>query len=418
MNNKTQNIPLHSLQVGMAFTAPLLSKKQVVILPEYYPIYPEFIIEWENKKFTTILTYGSMIVEKALFRPTIPGYISLELRQLIQHYHNSVAILKEQFINIKLINLDKLQNLASSWINYISTGFRPEVFLKVIRYANPLEKDYFYTHILDVMLISIGLYLKAFPDSSPMNLMQIAIGSLLYDIGMCKLPESFRQQDKIFTDIEKQQLQQHTIVGYRFLIDELQIPKLLAIPALEHHERPDGSGYPRQIKEHEIHKNSMIIALADIITAQIHHRSFKERKEPVEILKDFLDTTLSAFDNGHEEYTNAFISFMTIYPVTSFLKLSTEELVVVVETNASNLLRPIVMIIHNQNGTYNYTHDLIDLADPKNADITIVGVYGREHLESLPNIHIISVVDKNTPISANPNSYYINGQKQMDTTNS
>jgi len=412
MNKKMHTISLDSLQVGMAFTTPVFSKKNKILLPEFYPIYPEFLIEWQSKKMEFVLTTGEMVTDQSLFRPTLPGYISIELREMIQHYHNSVMIIKEQFSNIHMINLDKLQSLASSWIGYISNGHKSEIFLKIIRYANSKEKDYFYTHILDVMLISIGIYLKYTPEYSLINLMQIAIGSLLYDIGMLKLPESFREYSVVFSPIEKQQLQQHTIVGYNFLIDELQIPNILALPALEHHERPDGSGYPRKMKEHQIHKNSMIIALADILTAQIHHRSFKDRREPVEILKDFIETTLSIFVEDSEKFMNAFITFMTIYPVTSFLKLNTEEFVVVIETNQHDLLRPIVMVIHNKDGSYNMNHNVINLSEDINSHILIEGVYGKEHLESLPNIHIIPVLNKNITEDSNPNSYYINAHKK------
>ncbi|MGL4366679.1 MAG: HD-GYP domain-containing protein [Brevinemataceae bacterium] len=402
MNRYTRLFPTE-LQVGMSFTGPLLSSTNQILLQEYSPVLYEYLIEWSAKKYSYIMTTGHLVNSDYEVRYGLPGFISLDLRQKVQHYYRSLQYLKEAFKNPKKLNLSEFQKICSEWMLYLLKGMPSYCYLQIVRYANPLPQDYMVAHILDTMLITLGVYSSFNPNYSSINLMQIAMGSLLFDIGMFNLPNDLKNNTEIFDDAMKKKIQQHTVLGYRFLVEELKVPNSFALPALEHHERADGSGYPRQLKGNQISAFGMIIGLADIFCSQIRSRVSKSSKEPVEILKDFLSTTMPLF-NGPSPYLNAFISYLTVYPVTTFLELSTGELAVVVAVDPSYPKQPTVMKILNSHRDYELENSLISLSDPMFSNISVKGIIDSGMMANLKKKFLQPIFSFGVTTDQNPNT--------------
>ncbi len=141
--------------------------------------------------------------------------------------------------------------------------------------------------------------------------------------------------------------------------------------------------HPRKYKPRTfaLHPNSAIIALADVFASQIHPRTFKDSREPAEILKDFVHTILPVFSNSSSSYMSSFISFVTIYPPTSIIELNSGEVAIVTSSNPVNQHRPkIMMLLDKHKQKYNTVVE-IDLADDSNKQITITGSYTQKMLE-------------------------------------
>ena len=396
--SQTKKYNLSQLQSGMMFTDALYNKKMTVLLPGFYPILPEFLIEWAEEKQDTFITYGMFISNDSLFRTTLPGYIDISVRQYIALYNQSLTILKAQFQDPKHIDIGKFQKIATQWTEILLKEKDAHLLLRVIRYANPLEEDYFYAHILDVSLLSLAILYQR--ERSSMKLIQIALSGLLYDIGMTRLPEYMRNSQDSFDAAQKQEIEKHTVLGFQMITKELRLPTVFAMPALEHHERFDGSGYPRRLKGPSISMNSAIIGLADIFTSQIRNRTFKPAREPAEILKDFVATTMNRFN---PEFISLFLSFINIYPASSFVTLNTGEIVTVVRTYTLYPQRPTVMLVCDKDGKRDLSRKEIPLHLPENEHLRIVGMFSRKHLFSLSHLHVTPVYDESMPPDQNPN---------------
>ncbi|SFB91385.1 HD domain-containing protein [Brevinema andersonii] len=389
---------LSQLQSGMMFTDALYNKKMTVLLPGFYPILPEFLIEWAEEKQDTFITYGMLIRNDSLFRTTLPGYIDISVRQYIALYNQSLAILKAQFQDLKHIDIGEFQKIATQWTESLLKEKDAHLLLRVIRYANPLEEDYFYAHMLDVSLLSLAILYQR--EHSSMKLIQIALSGLLYDIGMTRLPEYMLNSQDSFDAVQKQEIEKHTVLGFQMITRELRLPTMFAMPALEHHERFDGSGYPRKLRGPSMSMNSAIIGLADIFTSQIRNRTFKPAREPAEILKDFVATTMNHFN---PEFVRLFLSFINIYPASSFVTLNTGEIVTVVRTYILYPQRPTVMLVCDKDGKRDLSRKEIPLHLPENEHLHIVGMFSRKHLFSLSHLHVIPVYDELMPRGQNPN---------------
>lgn len=96
---------------------------------------------------------------------------------------------------------------------------------------------------------------------------------LLHDIGKIAINENILNKPGKLTDIEWKEIKRHSEIGYRILSTDTNMSKM-AEYVLAHHERWDGQGYPRGLKEKEIPYESRIVAIADAYDAMISERSY------------------------------------------------------------------------------------------------------------------------------------------------
>lgn len=123
------------------------------------------------------------------------------------------------------------------------------------------------------------------------------MASPMHDIGKVGIPDSILNKPTNLTNEEFECIKSHTILGYNILNNsKREILKTAAIVAYEHHEKYDGSGYPRGIKEDEIHIFGRITAVADVFDALGHDRVYKKAWELERILEFFKQERGKHFD--------------------------------------------------------------------------------------------------------------------------
>jgi putative nucleotidyltransferase with HDIG domain len=102
----------------------------------------------------------------------------------------------------------------------------------------------------------------------------IHIAGLLHDVGKIGVPEYILVKPGRLTEIEFALMKEHPRVGYEILKD-VSFPWDIATIVLQHHERLDGSGYPRGLKDGDILLEARIIAVADVVEAMSSHRPYR-----------------------------------------------------------------------------------------------------------------------------------------------
>jgi putative two-component system response regulator len=117
---------------------------------------------------------------------------------------------------------------------------------------------------------------------------EIYLASPLHDVGKVAIPDGILLKPGRLTDDEMTAIRTHTTVGEKILADSsCELIKLAATIAAAHHERWDGSGYPRGLKQLQIPIAARIVAVADVFDALTTKRPYKEAM-PVEVAREYL----------------------------------------------------------------------------------------------------------------------------------
>jgi PAS domain S-box-containing protein len=108
----------------------------------------------------------------------------------------------------------------------------------------------------------------------PEKIEGLRMAGVIHDIGKITLPTEILSKPTKLSAIEFSLLKEHVRLGYDILKD-VESPWPLAEIVLQHHERMDGSGYPRGLKGEEILIEARILAVADVVEAMASHRPYR-----------------------------------------------------------------------------------------------------------------------------------------------
>ena len=206
-----------------------------------------------------------------------------------------------------------------------------------------IHDTYIFTHSLNVTLYSlaVGMELKL-PTS---KLETIGLGALMHDIGKVSVPKEILMKPGRLTDDEYEIIKKHSSEGFELLRNTHTVPLLVSHCAFQHHERLDGSGYPRGLRGDEIHEYAKIVAVADVFDAVTSHRVYRDAMLPHEGLE-----MLYAGSDRHfqAKIVKAFQHSVAIYPVGITVSLNDGRKGVVVKQNKSLNDRPVVRILEEE----------------------------------------------------------------------
>jgi len=226
--------------------------------------------------------------------------------------------------------------------------------------------NYLYSHSVNVGIYSaaLGMALGLKRD----QLIDLGIGAMLHDIGKTMVPLEILMKPGKLTDDEYNLMKEHSMFGYQLLKDIPDIPLLSAHCALQHHERLDGTGYPRGLKGNEVHLFGQIVGIADVYDALTSDRVYRKGYLPHEAL-EILFTSTGQFD---AELIAKFRDNVAIYPLGLLVTLGTGERAVVVDINTKFPHRPIVRVLQDAAGSQLQTPYEVDLSSDLTASITDV----------------------------------------------
>ncbi|MDA3822595.1 MAG: HD domain-containing protein [Bacteroidales bacterium] len=102
----------------------------------------------------------------------------------------------------------------------------------------------------------------------------IRMSGIVHDLGKVSIPSEILSKPGILHEHEMGIIKHHPLTGYEILKD-IDFPWPVADIVLQHHERIDGSGYPHGLTKDEIHLESRIISVADVVEAMASHRPYR-----------------------------------------------------------------------------------------------------------------------------------------------
>lgn len=253
-------------------------------------------------------------------------------------YTASVKNLGAEFERVrKQGNLDKvaIKEIARELVESIGRNQQVYLGLEGIR-----RKDFYtYIHSIDVAIFMIVLAKSL--QLSKERQEQAAMAGLLHDIGKTRIHDSILMKPGKLTDDQMRVMQEHSRMGHEILAKELNYPHEIACAALEHHERKDGTGYPRKVGWGRLHLYSQMTAVCDIYDAITGERVYKKAMLPheaVEYLMTIVDTHVD------RSLTNQFIRNIAVYPLGTQVTLNNHEEGMVIRLHDGFPTRPVVRV--------------------------------------------------------------------------
>lgn len=354
-------IPVTSLQPGMKLGKKIYNENGIILLSEN--------AELSEAVIRRLLAHGLdyvYISDPRTDDVVIQDMIEDETRRkALQEIRTSYQKLTDSAVKgVVYPHLGKnFTSLVESIIGDLSA--REDVMIMMMN-INSMD-HYLYRHSLNVCVYT--LFLGQIYGYSKEELTVLGLGAILHDIGKTKLPIDLLNKPSQLSDEEYNQIKQHTLYGFQMLKDEPGIPLKAAHCAFQHHERINGTGYPRGLKGEEISEFARWIAIADAYDAMTTHRVYRPAMLPHQALEVLYTGCGEWYEKSKLEL---FRDHVAIYPLGMTVKLSTGEEGVVAKIHKDVPQRPVIRVLTDPIGVdLKYPYDL-DLRNQLSVVITNV----------------------------------------------
>ncbi len=232
----------------------------------------------------------------------------------------------------------------------------PAAFMWLTRLKN--KDSYAYTHSVDAcgLAVAFGRHL----GMAKKELENLALGTLLFDIGKLQLPDSLLTKPGRLTEKEYKLILRHVEFGVEIAGETEGINEDVISVIAHHHERHDGSGYPRGLPGHQIPVNGRIAALVDCYDAITSDRPYSQALSTYDAIQSLYEWRDKDFQAAMVEQ---FIQCIGLYPTGTLVELTTGEVGVVLAQNRVRRLRPQVLVLLDENKYAYDTQPVIDLIE-------------------------------------------------------
>lgn len=221
------------------------------------------------------------------------------------------------------------------------------------------KDDYTFQHSVSMCTLLIS-FCRAL-DMEHETIRLVGVGGLLHDIGKMRVPSEILNKPGKLNEQEFAVMKSHVVHSREILMKTPGIAQASIDVAAQHHERHDGSGYPRGLKGADMSLYGQMAAIVDVYDALTSDRCYHQGMQPTEALRKLLEWSKFHFNPG---LIHAFIRSIGIYPVGTLVQLESGMLAVVVEQREKSLLQPLVRAIFNTRKGHYITPQEIDLSKP------------------------------------------------------
>jgi HD-GYP domain-containing protein (c-di-GMP phosphodiesterase class II) len=274
-------------------------------------------------------------------------------------YGSIVSLLSKEFMRIRLgekIEISKLFKIASIIIEYVS-NVREEAVLHVARGREQSR--------IEVHSANTGILASVFGLSMKMkgvDLINIVTGAVLHDVGILLI------QDGLSSDSGNSEIiKDHTWQGFRYLKSVKNLDPASVMPALQHHERAAGDGYPQRIPLSDMEPASRLVSLCDSFDNQISFIKYGNDLSIHFTKNEFVSWKKDDFDP--DLFTASIRVMGEIFKQHSPVILNDGSLALIKEVSIRFPFSPVVQVIADEKG--NKTPEMKTVDTRKSKDVWI-----------------------------------------------
>ena len=275
-----------------------------------------------------------------------------------EFYKDAVDAIKRIVEDIgfkKRVNIEKARSAINSMVASIQRNRTPLVTLASLK----AHDEYTFSHAVNVAVLTLVQGEALGLDRQTLN--DLGIAGLLHDMGKIKVPEEILKKPGKLTSEEFELIKLHPADGAKILMNTPGISKLAYVVTFEHHIKYDLSGYPVVSREKGgLNLGSMLVRIADTYDAMRSNRYYAKEIPPEKTIKEMEESSGKEFE---PVLLRRFIRLIGVYPPGTFVRLDTNEIGFVFQTNPSDPYRPRAKIVIDSNGSKIETPQEIDLEE-------------------------------------------------------
>lgn len=359
-----RRIPLRYLQENSITAMDIYNPNGKLLISKGMKI-DKNMIELLNKNkilYIYIMDESRQDIIDDVISPELRREAVLELKKMCYEFSNLTSIKKCKETNN--VYIDRILNLVNRIIDELLKKNSLTIEQIDIR---DFENQYF-QHSVNVAIISLIIGIELNYDID--KLRRLGIAAILHDLGYAFLPKEIIYKSTKLSNEEEEIVKTHSEKGYNYLSLYTDISREVLLPILYHHEKIDGTGYPRGIKGNRINEYSKIIAIIDFYDKLINSEVILQSDLPNNILEKIMAYIGSAFD-----YKIVEVFYKKVIPFLkgTMLKLSNGDIVLVEGTINGFPARPIVRVIQSDNTEK--INKCINLVDALNLSIDKIVYY-------------------------------------------
>ena len=219
--------------------------------------------------------------------------------------------------------------------------------------------DYTYMHSVAVSALMIALARQLGLSEEETRLAGLA--GLVHDLGKAMMPSEVLNKPGKLTDEEFAIIKGHPEEGYKLLLEGNGANEAMLDVCLHHHEKVNGTGYPKGLKGPEISLFAKMGAVCDVYDAITSNRPYKAGWDPAESLRQMATWAEGHFDPA---IFQAFVKSLGIYPIGSLVRLSSGRIGIVIDQSKKSLLSPVVKVFFSTLANARIMPEMVDLSLP------------------------------------------------------
>ncbi len=277
---------------------------------------------------------------------------ALQIREKAQHF---IKTLMEDIKMGRGFDPGEAEEIVDEMI--ASLSHNKNAMLSLISLQN--KDEYTFNHSINVAIITASFC--RFLGMNDAEIKKYSLGALFHDLGKTKIPIEIITKPGGFTKEEVQLMNQHPTFGKEILMSQQVTDQQIIDAVYEHHERTDGSGYPRGLNGEQISLGGRLVSIADVYDALTSDRPYRDGDPPKEVLRYMYKLSASDFD---PDLLQQFIQSIGIYPVGSLVRLQSGFLAIVVESAKEDITKPVVLLVYDTKRKRTIQPRKLDLSIP------------------------------------------------------
>jgi len=296
-------------------------------------------------------------IAEAKPRSVAPTSMATELAQASRIFSESRQAVMSMFEEARMgnaVDTGSAKALVQDIADSVSRNAGALISLARLKNAD----DYTYMHSVAVCAMMVALSRQLGLDEEQTR--SAGLAGLMHDLGKAAMPLDVLNKPGKLTDSEYSVVKTHPEKGYNLLQQGGELNAAVLDVCLHHHEKVDGSGYPKGLKGDEISLFAKMGAVCDVYDAITSNRPYKAGWDPAESLRKMAEW------KGHFDLKvfQAFVKSLGIYPIGSLVRLSSGRLGVVVAQTGKSLTMPAVKVFFSTKSNLRIEPEVIELSRP------------------------------------------------------